>query len=130
MTIKLPFARAWQPILHNEHLTPPEKLILIEVCRYWPKCYIGVNATIALHTGFCVRHIQRILKQLSTGPAKRKEQGLKPRRAYIDRGYIHIRRQGRIYTFRMIKPLALPGRAENPPTYKENPSLYDDLLSL
>lgn len=114
--------------MHNENLKPPEKLVLIEVCKYWPSCYIGSNATIAHNTGFSVRHIQRILKALSTGPTKRAEQNKSRRRAYIDRGYSHITKNGRMYTLRLIAPLCLPGKAQKPPTYKKNPALYDQLF--
>ena len=121
----LSFARAWSPIMHNEHLTPLEKLVLIEVCRYWPRCYIGSNHTISYNTGISVRHVQRLLKGLSTGPSKRHAQGKSRRRAYIDRGYYHFRLKGKPFSVRMIVPICLPGKAQRPPTPADSPQLYD-----
>lgn len=118
-TPKLTYARAFDIILHNRNIKPGEKLVLLEVCRYWPKAYHGSNSTISYNTGLCTREVQYCLKALSTGPKKRAEQHKPPRRAYINRGYAHIRIQGKRYTARMILPLCLPGKAEPPSTPPE-----------
>lgn len=115
MAIDLPFARAWNPIMHNAHLRPSEKLVLIELCRYWPNAYSGSNENISHNTGLCKRTVQYALKSLSTGPKKRHAQGKTKRRAYIDRGYKHTHFQGQRFTSRVILPLCLPGKAK-PPT--------------
>lgn len=106
---KLLYARAFDIVWHNANLSVTEKVVLTEVCRYWPRPYSGSNATISFHTGLSIRHIQKVLKALSTGPAKRETRGLSRRRAYIDRGYLHTTHQGKIFTSRVIKPLCLPG---------------------
>lgn len=103
------YARAFDIVWHNANLSVTEKVVLTEVCRYWPRAYSGSNATISFNTGISIRHIQKVLKALSTGPAKRAHQGKPKRRAYIDRGYLHTTRQGKVFTSRVIKPLCLPG---------------------
>lgn len=125
--IDIPFARAWLPIMHNRNLTPLEKLVLVEVCRFWPSAYIGSNATIAANTGISIRHIQRILKKLSTGPAKLAAQGHARRRAYIGRGYHHFQLKGKPYTVRMIVPQCLPGKAQPPPASARHEALFGEL---
>jgi len=111
---QLLFAPAYDIVMHNKRLEPAEKLVLIEVCRWWPKPYHGSNATIAYNTGLHSRTVQKCLLTLSTGPAKRHAQGKPRRRAYIDRGYAHIRLEGKLYTSRVILPLCLPGHALTP----------------
>ena len=111
---QLVFAPAYDIIMHNRHLSPCEKLVLIEVCRWWPKPCHGSNAIIAHNTGLSIREVQYCLKSLSTGPTKRHVQGKPRRRAYIDRGYAHIHLEGKLYTSRVIRPLCLPGDALAP----------------
>lgn len=108
------YARAFDIVWHNANLSVIEKVVLTEVCRYWPRAYYGSNHTISFHTGLSVRHIQKVLLSLSTGPARRAEQRKSKRRAYISRGYEHTRIEGRILTSRVIKPLCLPGTAQPP----------------
>jgi hypothetical protein len=108
MRTTLTFARAFDVIIHNQNTTPAEKLVLIEVCRYYPNIYYGTNEQISHNTCIDKRRVQRILKALSTGPTKREGQKLKPRRAYIDRGYAHRTIDGKLYTQRVIVPLFLP----------------------
>lgn len=108
MRAKPTFARAYDIILHNSNITAAEKLILIEICRYYPECYYGSNETISHNTGIDKRRVQRLLKRLSTGPAKRKSQGKSRRRAYISRGYSHQKAGGKNYTARVIVPVFLP----------------------
>ncbi|GAG36560.1 unnamed protein product, partial [marine sediment metagenome] len=102
MQTNLPFARAYDCIIQDENLLPAEKIILLEVCRYWPKSYNHPNAVIAENTGFKRRWIQTILKALSTGPTKRKAQGKTERRAYIKREYVQIKHEGKLHTVRAI----------------------------
>lgn len=111
---KLTFAPAWDIILHNSHLSTAERMVLIEVCRYWPRAYFGSNMTISNNTGLSQRQVQRVLKDLSTGPTKRLGQGKSKRRAYIDRGYAHVRVRGKRYTSRLIYPLFMPGKCIAP----------------
>ncbi|MBA7699722.1 hypothetical protein ES703_108421 [subsurface metagenome] len=114
MQIELTFARAWDLILNDHHLEPPEKLVLIEVCRFRPKLYNGTNATIASRTGFSIRHIQRILHALAVGPKGRKAQGLPHRRKYLNLDYGHYRVNGKLYTVRLISQLFMTGKSEPP----------------
>lgn len=106
---RLTFARAFDVITHNQNTSAAEKLVLIEVCRYYPEVYWDTNETIAHNTGLTERYVQRILKALSTGPAKRSSQGKARRRSYLFRGYSHEYCQGRPRSVRVIKPLFLPG---------------------
>ena len=108
MGLKLKYARAFDIILHNANTSAAEKLILIEVCRYYPEVYYGSNETISLNTGIDKRRVQRLLKGLSTGPTKRLKKKLSKRRAYLDRGYAHTVVGGKAYTSRVIVPLFLP----------------------
>ena len=110
----LTFLRAFDVIMHNKHISASEKLVLLEVCRYWPKAYYGCNDTIAHNTGLSVRWVQKCLLALATGPKKRRSRGLAPRRAYIDRAYEHHRLNGKLYTVRVISPICLPGHVEAP----------------
>lgn len=112
--LQLNYARAFDIVWHNSNLSVIEKVVLTEVCRYWPRAYYGSNATISFHTGISVRHVQKVLLALSTGPTKRTAQGLPKRRAYISRGYQHTRIEGRVLTSRVIKPLCLPGTGQPP----------------
>ena len=112
--IELSFCRAFDAIMHNSHLKPTEKLVLIELCRYWPRAYSGSNATIAYHTGLSVRTVQYALKALSTGPKRRNNLGLDHRRSYIYRGYAHTRFGGKVWTCRVIVPHCLPGAIQPP----------------
>lgn len=113
----LPFARAWDLILHNQNLTPTEKIVLVEVCRYWPRAYSGANATIAHNTGLSIRTVQYALKSLSTGKNTRAKQGKPPRRPYIDRDYKHKYIAGKLHTVRTLYPIAMPGKLF-PPKWK------------
>lgn len=110
----LSYARAFDVILHNAYLSPGEKLVLIEVTRFWPSPYHGSNATIAHNVGLSPRQVQRHLLTLSTGPATRSSQGKYPRRAYIHRAYAHSHQDGQPFTTRIILPLCLP-RLPTPP---------------
>ena len=117
MTVSLPFARAWDMILHNANLTPTEKIVLIEVCRYHPRGYSGANATIAHNTGLSVRTVQYALKSLSTGKNTRSKQGKFKRRPYIDREYKHYYVAKKLHTVRTLYPIAMPGPLY-PPKHK------------
>ena len=125
-TKDLTFLRAWDVIMHNKHLRPTEKLVLLEVCRYWPRCYSGSNATISYHTGLSVRTVQYALKALSTGPTRRSTQGLDIRRSYLYRGYVHTKHGDTTFTSRLIAPTCLPGMIYPPgfTTKSEQPTYH------
>jgi len=105
----LTYAKAYDIILHNQHLSTAERLILILVSRYFPRPCSMSNETIAHHSGLSVRQVQYCLKALSTGPTKRTAKGASKRRAYIVREYDHILIEGKMYTARLIYPVFLPG---------------------
>lgn len=117
MPESLPFARAWDLIMHNQNLTPTEKIVLVEVCRYWPRAYSGANATIAHNTGLSIRAVQYALKSLSTATKTRAKQGKPPRRPYITREYHQKYIAHKLHTVRTIYPIAMPG-ALYPPKHK------------
>jgi len=105
---KLPFARAYDFIMADRELTPAEKLVLIEVCRYWPNpCYESAG-TIAAHCGLDARYVRNLIKGLCQGKSKRKAAGKSERRAYLKRGYAHMRKNGATCTCRVIAPLCFP----------------------
>jgi len=108
-TPQLTYAKAYDIILHNQHLTTAERIILILVCRYFPRPCSMSNETLAHHSGLSIRQVQYCLKALSTGPTKRTAKGASKRRAYIVREYAHITHEGKTYTARLIYPVFLPG---------------------
>ncbi len=109
------YAKAYDAIMHNQHTTASEKLILIELCRWRPCAYRGSNATISYNTGLSVRAVQYGLKSLSMGAKKRDARGLTPRRAYIAK-HSSPRVEGMpLWTCRIIVPICLPGRWVSPP---------------
>lgn len=108
MILELKFSIAFDIVMHNQNTSPSEKLVLIEVCRYYPNTYYGSNATISHNTGLQVRQVQYILKALSTGPTKRAAQGKPRRRAYIDRGYQHLEGGGKPKSARVVGHQFLP----------------------
>lgn len=85
---KLPFARAYDFIMADRDLTPAEKLVVTEVCRYWPNpCYESAG-TIADHCGLDARYVRNLIKGLCQGRAKRKGAGKTQRNA---KGLIFLR---------------------------------------
>jgi len=121
MAIVLTFARAWDIIMHNKHLTSTEKIVLVEVCRYYPRAYNGANATIAANTGLSIRTVQYALKSLSTGKTTRLKKGQPARRPYLSRSYQQTYVAGSLYTKRTLYPIAMPG-AIYPPGHKPRPA--------
>ena len=105
---KLPFARAYDFIMADKRLIPAEKLVVIEVCRYWPKpCYESAT-TIAYKCGLDERYVRNLIKGLCQGKARRKASGKPERRAYLKRAYVHAERAAKASTCRVIVPLCLP----------------------
>ena len=105
---RLPFARAYDFIMADRELTPAEKLVMVEVCRYWPNpCYESAG-TIAAHCGLDGRYVRNLIKGLCQGKAKRKAGGKTERRAYLKRRYVHIAKGGNGSTCRVIVPLCFP----------------------
>jgi len=105
---QLSFARAYDFIMADKALTAAEKLVVIEVCRYWPKpCYESAG-TIAAHCGLDDRYVRNLIKGLCQGKAKRKAAGKSERRAYLKRTYGHMEKAGQVSTCRVIVPLRFP----------------------
>jgi hypothetical protein len=89
------FMKAYDFIISDPKLNAGEKLVLIVICRYWPKPCWQSNERIAETCGFGKRHIEKLIKGLAD-------------KSYIRRGYAHIRRNGRLLTCRVIVPLRFP----------------------
>jgi hypothetical protein len=103
-----PFARAYDFILADKHLCAAEKLVLIEICRYWPNpCYEAAK-TIAQKTGMDKRYVRNLITGLTQGTEKRTKLGKPPRKAYIARAYSHYQKNGQSLTVRVIKCLCFP----------------------
>lgn len=91
----LPFSRAYDFLLEDKELTPAEKLVMIEVCRYWPNPYWATNEHIAKKLGFSERYIEKLIKRLAE-------------KKYIKRGYAHTTKNNRPHTVRVIVPKSFP----------------------
>ena len=117
----LPFWKAYDMIMHNVNLSPSQKLPLIVITSNWPRFFNPTNFNLTDYTSLCRRQIQYNLKAISTGPTKRIDQGLDPRRAYIKRGYIHEPRHGKPFTVRWFKILSFPSRTNAKPPWAPAP---------
>ncbi len=91
----LPFAKAYNFLLEDSNLTSAEKLVMIIICRYWPRPYWDTNKHVAEDLGFTERYIEKVIKSL-------KEKG------YIKRGYAHTTKDARPHTVRVIVPKCFP----------------------
>ena len=91
----LPFAKAYNFLLRDSNLTTAEKLVMIIVCRYWPRPYWDTNDQIAKDLGFSERYIEKVVKRLAG-------------KGYIKRGYAHTTKNARPHTVRVIVPKCFP----------------------
>lgn len=96
---EIPFMRAYDFVVGDPNLLPAEKLVIIVVCRYWPKPSWQSNERIAEACGFSKRYIEKLIKCLAD-------------KSYISRGYAHIRKNGRLLTCRVIVPLRFPKQTD------------------
>lgn len=106
---QLPFARAYDFIMADRNLTPAEKLVVIEVSRYWPNPCYESGATIARHCGLDERYARNLIRGLCQGRVKRTAAGKPERKAYLKRAYVHVGNDGEVSTCRVIVPLCFPG---------------------
>jgi hypothetical protein len=103
-----PFARAFNFLLADKHLCAAEKLVMVEICRYWPEPFYESAATIASHIGLNPRYVRNIITGLTQGTKTRERLGKPPRKCYLKRAYAHYKRNGQTLTVRVIKPLCFP----------------------
>ena len=89
------FARAYDFLLKDSNLTSAEKLVMIIICRYWPRPYWDTNEQIAKDLGFTERYVEKIIKSLAD-------------KKYIKRGYAHTTKNDRPHTVRVIVPKCFP----------------------
>lgn len=92
---KIPFMRAYDFVISDPNLLPAEKLVMVAACRYWPKPCWQSNERISEACGFSKRYVEKLIKGLAD-------------KSYIRRGYAHVRRNGRLLTYRVIVPLRFP----------------------
>lgn len=92
---EIPFMRAYDFVVGDPNLLPAEKLVIIVVCRYWPRPSWQSNERIAEACGFSKRYVEKLIKGLAE-------------KSYIKRGYAHERRNGKLFTCRVIVPLRFP----------------------
>lgn len=59
-----PYIRAFHCILSHQDITFAEKIILIEICRYYPACYYGTNKQIAQNIGSSDRYTEKLINGL------------------------------------------------------------------
>ena len=91
----IPFARAFGFILSDVNLTAGEKVVLIEICRYYPRPYWDSNKIIADSLGYTECTAEKYIKRLAE-------------KRYIRRGYAHKKINGKLKTCRVIKLLKSP----------------------
>ncbi|MHC4327377.1 MAG: helix-turn-helix domain-containing protein [Planctomycetota bacterium] len=87
--------RAYDFVISDPNLKPAEKLVIVVICRYWPKPCWQSNERIAEACGFTKRYVEKLIRGLAN-------------KSYIRRGYAHIKRNGRLLTCRVIVPLRFP----------------------
>lgn len=109
---ELPFARAYDFIMRDKRLAAAEKLVMIEICRYWPSPYYGSASTVAQNTGLQKRYVRKLIKGLCQGREKRKSLGKPQRKAYLKRGYEHLKKGNDRFTLRVIVPRCFPTENE------------------
>ena len=91
----LPFMKAFAFLLNKADLTPAEKLVLIVICRYWPRPYWDSNLTIAKNLSVTERYVEMIIRRLAG-------------KKYITKGFAHTDKGGKPHTVRVIMPLCFP----------------------
>lgn len=84
--IDAPFARAFDFILADPNLIPAEKLVMIVVCRYWPRPCTMRRAAIARACGLRPDYVRTLVRWLCAGPDELRRMGRPPRRAYLRQG--------------------------------------------
>ncbi len=92
------FAKAYNFLLADKHLTAAEKLVMIIVCRYWPNPYWDTNKQVAKELGFSERYAEKVIKSLAD-------------KKYIKRGYAHTTKGNRLHTVRVIVPKCFPTKS-------------------
>jgi len=102
-----PFARAYDLLTMDRNLSAAEKLVMIQVCRYWPRPCTMTAARIARLCGLDSRYVRNIVKGLCQGAETRVAAGKKPRKAYLRRKFVHVKKRGVTSTCRVLVPLCL-----------------------
>lgn len=102
------FSRAFDFLMRDKKLSPAEKLVMIVICRYYPEPYYGSAATLAHDCGLTKRYARQIVAELSYSPQTRKAKGLSWRKRYIKRSWAHKKKNGQLWTCRVIKPVCFP----------------------
>lgn len=105
---KGPFWKAFDIMMHNEYVTPSQKLALIVLTSNWPKVFAPTNAKLSEYTHQSIRTIQYNLKSLSTGSISLALQGRAGRRPLIRRIYWHEYRHTKPFTLRAFSILSFP----------------------
>jgi len=95
-----PFMRAYDFVMRDPNLLPAEKLVVMVVWRYWPRPSWQSNGRIAEACGFSKRYVEKLIKGLAE-------------KSYLKRGYAHERRNGKLFTCRVIVPLRFPKQIDN-----------------
>jgi hypothetical protein len=112
---ELPFARAYDLIMSDGELSAAEKLVMIQVCRYWPAPCVMTAGSIARGCGLDSRYVRRLIKGLCQGVEKRQAEGKPPRRAYLRRGYTQVHKDAKTTTVRQLIPLCFARGDEGAP---------------
>jgi len=89
------YAMAYDCVMEHPDITPAEKLVLIEIGRYWPSPWTGSNETIASNIGLSVSYVKRLIHSLFE-------------KKIIRRGLTTITRHGKPYTSRVMIISLLP----------------------
>jgi hypothetical protein len=106
---ELTFAKAYDFIKRDRKLCASEKLVVIEVCRYYPSPYWGSATTLSNDIGMSVRYARNLVAGLLRRKGNRK--------AYLRRQF-YKRMDGR--DTRVLVPLCFPAKkAESVSTHGE-----------
>lgn len=108
----LPFAKAYNFLLEDHNLASAEKLVMIVICRYWPRAYWDTNEHTAEDLGFSERYIEKVIKSLAG-------------KGYIKRGYAHTTRNNRPHTVRVIVPKCFPIKSNAKVKWIKQPEQLD-----
>lgn len=108
----LPFAKAYNFLLRDRNLTTAEKLVMIAICRYWPRPYWDTNEHTAEDLGFGERYIEKVIKNLAD-------------KGYIKRGYAHTTKKGKPHTVRVIVPKCFPVKSNAKVKWVKQPEHTD-----
>lgn len=114
--VEMPFMRAYDFVMSDPNLLPAEKLVIIVVCRYWPKPFWQSNERIAAACGFSKRYVEKLVRGLAE-------------RSYIRRGYAHVKRNGRLLTRRVMVPLRFPKQIEGEVQWIETEPQYGQVTA-